>query len=349
MRRFLSTALSLMFVLILAQSCNLNDVGDLREKPCLEAHAEKAGDKAQAEPVGNQFSMDLIVKFTRNGAPVVQKIGKVNVKDYCGGCYVDYQITNECWQLIEGKVWYGKNLQNLTAIDANPEDFPVSIDKGKQLNFPYDPAWFCGDPIYISVNAKVKYVCDEENICGAASSDPIQFFSAPLIWGQRTEVGTISAAVTGENLIVKYSIAPLYRYFWDFTKVRIDYASSKSGLHTMFGYPNLFSFDIQIPVNPKSDEATVIIPLSDLEAKGINCNQDFVMAAYAEICYIKSVWGQGTKYGALGHSMYFTLKYPCIETNENCEFPAWGEATPFSDFGINRWGYYTQYNLQCGE
>lgn len=350
MKKLITLTMSLMLTVLFVQSCNLNQIEDLREKPCYESSVDKSGDNAQVEnPPTPDYPkvQDLKVRYEINGDWVIETIGHVTIDDYCGGCYLRINIDSDCWQYVSGSVWYGSNPNNLIPIEGDPTQFQVQISgNNMNPNFPYHHDWWCGDEIFIAVEVEVEYVCDMD-ICETVIASTTPFFTTDLYAGQHTDIGEIQAFILGDNLVVKYIID---NPNFDLEYVHLDWAIDFDGLHTNGpGNPQIGHFDYQSSAS--GDLHTITIPLSELQGEDIDCEVPFVMAAHAEVTGGETAWGLGEEFTPGGSwAEYFTLDYPCGgDEEEDCVFSSWADGSGLANLGINRWGYYFAYTLRCGE
>lgn len=306
---------------------------------------------------------DLMIQ--QNGNAV--KIGIVKVSNQCGYCQINIKL-NECWDLMDAKVWIGKNLLDLKGIQANPQSFPDYhvIPFGSRsfgITIPYQNGWLCDDNMFIAVWAKVKSTCDDKCVETQANAligewDLRSYSSNNDNPG--TKRGKVNVKVANGFLEVQYTLNPGNPYLYE---ARLEIVTNLSQVPNVSGNPVTSQFDYKETDSYfNKPTKTFKIPLIVLRDKTgeYQCGLTWLNAlAYAKVadypakvdndgkgndnnvqCTTWEVWagnnnGNQPNYDRFStnpktKARYFKFQIPCGE--KICEFEGWGEGEANQEF-----------------
>jgi hypothetical protein len=215
---------------------------------------------------------------------------------------------------------------------------------GIDFIFQYPKNWYCGDIVQLATHANVENTCaiqcgggeegKEETAWGGSNafSTPkwayYSMFNIPCEGNFNVEepltaangtlgnAGTITITKNGANLAVTYNANG-----WNIYDVHMHIASTLNGIpHAGNGNPVPGQFDHSANAGG-ANTYTFLIPLNTL-----TCGRDYYLATHAAV-------RQSSGGGAIQPGTVMS---------------AWGFGTPFDNIGIDRWGWFFNYEIQCG-
>lgn len=283
------------------------------------------------------------------------KVGTLSVKNECGSCLIDIQVL-ECWEVLDMKVWIGKNLIDLKNLQANPANFPdytvLSIGNGLyRVVYPYAIDWYCNDNLNIAVWAKVKNTCiedcGEEIVNGYIGKWDFKYGSYGI------EIGEVKVSVVNNYLKVEYDLD----YPWTIKEANLEIEDKLSDVPASNDVPIPANFDYHHTGAYYSNN-TFSIPLSLIKSNpGYICGESNLFALAHAIVKKpgkeETGWAGYQKFSNNYNkwAKYFTFKIPCGEIVE-CEYDSWAKGPNNQEFkdhpiNIHKWGWYNKFLLLC--
>ncbi len=328
-----------------------------KELPCgSPALGKESTDKTMAQQ--DLLTTDLTA-YDENEHKYV-KAGNVTVTTECGSCIIDAKML-DCWEVLDMKVWIGKNLLDLKAIKANPEDFPdysfSQMGNGLyRLVYPYQMDWYCNDNLNIAVWARVKNTCDElcgiEVVNGFIGEWDLRYGAGILGFG--TKCGNLKVRVVNNVLKVEYDLD----YPWAIKEANLEIEGRLSDVPASNDVPIPALFDYH-HTGPYWSGNTFSIPLSVIKNHpGYYCWISNLFALTHAVIKKpgkeETAWGGSLRFslGIGKWARYFFFSIPCGDERE-CEFESWAKGPSnqeFHDYPLHlflKWGWYNKFNLLC--
>lgn len=301
MKQFLSIALIVFSMIFVFQSCVEEEI--LREKPCQEGIPAK-GDQALGD-MDQGIDKDLIVRYENSeGQMVTETVGSVNIQDFCGGFYIRFNIHNDCWSVSSSSAWYGNSLDNLIEIEGNYLQFPANNGTAPAyINFPYDPNWFCGDMIYLSLNVQLRNSCTD--VCGESNTTTeLHLKTECLLFEDNSSAGQLDLNIVGDNLMATFTAESS----WKIQDIRLHIGDVWQDIpHTVIR-PLHENFDYQSGPLQKVSTYTFTIPLSEIDA---GAGEELSVAARLDMINEDDVYIDLDAFAdALPSSVTMKVKYP---------------------------------------
>lgn len=288
----------------------------------------------------------------------IVKAGEIEIKNDCGYCTIDLNLYS-CWEMKDMKVWIGKDLLDLKAIQANPELFPNYYVRPMgnnvfRVDYPYQTGWLCNDELFVTVWAQVEDGCGE--YCGEGTGSA-QIGTWNLIYGPKdhqVDVGGVKLEVVDGFLEVTY----LLDAGWTLDEAHLELTVD---LGEIPNNPAPGQFDFTQNDNDYYSNGKFRIPLNELDdylkdnaAYNYVCGETKIYAFIHGTAHkgqqSETVWG-GNKLWTNNKAMYLEFVIPCSEEN-NCVFDGWGEGTQAQEFpdnplNLDKWGWFFDFTLIC--
>ncbi len=330
------------------QDSNTNPVDMAKKTPCME-EVKNGNSETQAWTPG--ITTDLTVNVNNENV----KIADVTVYTICGGCWVYVSNVATCWELKDIKIWIGKDINALKAINADPSQFPDlevhSVDVGTNyIVFPYETGWYCGDMLNYAVWANAKDTCDTD--CGQEETVTAVIGTWQLLASQTGfDVGDVKFSVSDGSLVVQY----IMQNGWSLNEAHLELVTDLDDVPVAGNHkPIPGQFDYHHTDNDYFHDNTFTIPLSELQDRlNYVCNEDWIYAlAHATVkkgYSSETAWAGDRNWGHNTWVKYLKFKMPCT-TVHSCEYDAWGKGTDnqeFRDINVTKFGWYFQCPIIC--
>ncbi len=284
---------------------------------------------AKAHTEGDPYVTDLI-------AGQYIDVGEVYVWNDGEHLYVKYATVNG-WSLGETHVHVATSLGDIPQMNGNPIPGHFEYSMGHdplvtEYTYAIDlNSWAPSTELYIAAHA---------DVCGPGADGmiPAQGVLAvvPLsTWPDAINVGTVTASIVGDNLIVDFDIT-FAGWVIQGTHLLVDFTPPI--------YPppyQLFPYKHEVLANVTTDSYTI-----SLASLGAGCNDVLYISAHANVWYppppnvYRDAWSElNPMPWPAPWQKYFSITIPCMYVCET----AWGNGL---DFPGKNWAMYFTYTVQ---